>query len=59
MISIEALNNIAIEPLLLAIPETAGILVIGLGLISTAALLRKVFRVPTKIEADESLEDSV
>lgn len=47
---VEFLDNAGIEPLMLAIPETAGLLVIGLGLLSAAALLRRVFREPSKSE---------
>lgn len=59
MLLVEFLDIAAMEPLMFAIPETAGLLVIGLGLLSTAALLRKVLREPVKCEVDEDLEDTI
>ena len=59
MLLVESLYVAAMEPLMFAFPETAGLLAIGLGLLSTAALLRRVFREPAKCEADEDIEDTI
>ncbi|MBP6004109.1 MAG: hypothetical protein KA746_11795 [Pyrinomonadaceae bacterium] len=56
---VEFLDNAGIEPLMLAIPETAGLLVIGLGLLSADALMRRVFCELRKSETVENLEDTI
>lgn len=52
---VEIFNLAAIKTLLVSIPETAGLLIFGVGLVLTAVLIRRLLRLSNKEKTGHSL----